>query len=32
VVFDLPFEQRWSAAARLLGVDLARLSHVAGRA
>ncbi len=32
VVFDLPFEQRWSAAARLLGVDLSRLSHVAGRA
>lgn len=32
IVFDLPFEQRWSAAARLLGVDLARLSHVAGRA
>lgn len=32
LVFDLPFEQRWSAAAKLLGVDLSRLSHVAGRA
>lgn len=32
VVFDLPFEQRWSAAARLLGVDPSRLSHVSGRA
>jgi len=32
IVFEVPFEQRWHAAARLLGVDLARLSHVAGRA
>lgn len=32
VIFDLPFEQRWNAAARLVGVDLARISHVAGRA
>jgi len=32
IVFDLPFEQRWAAAARLLGVDLARLSPMAGRA
>ena len=32
IVFDVPFEQRWQAAARLLGVDLARISHVSGRA
>jgi putative transcriptional regulator len=32
IVFTLPFEQRWSAAARLLGVDLARLSHLSGSA
>ena len=32
VLYDLPFEQRWEAAARLVGVDLARISHLAGRA
>jgi len=32
IVFRLPFEQRWSAAARLLGVDLSRLSHLSGSA
>jgi putative transcriptional regulator len=32
IVFDLPFEQRWLAAGRLLGVDLARISSVAGNA
>lgn len=32
ILFDLPFEQRWQAAARLVGVDLARISPVAGRA
>jgi putative transcriptional regulator len=32
IVFDVPFEQRWHAAARLLGVDLARISHLSGRA
>ncbi len=32
IVFDVPFEQRWHAAARLLGVDLARISHVSGHA
>jgi len=32
LIFDLPFEQRWHAAARLLGVDLSRISHQAGRA
>jgi len=32
LIFDLPFEQRWQAAARLLGVDLSRISSQAGRA
>ena len=32
IIFDLPFEQRWHAAAKLLGVDLSRLSHVSGHA
>ena len=32
VLFDLPFEQRWSAATRLLGIDPAHLSTYAGRA
>ena len=32
LVFELPFEQRWHAAARLLGVELSRISNQAGRA
>lgn len=32
VLFDTPFEQRWLAAGRLLGVDLATLSPHAGHA
>jgi putative transcriptional regulator len=32
VVFDLPPEQRWDAAARLLGVDIRLLSSEAGHA
>lgn len=32
LVFDLPFDQRWHAAARLVGVELSRMSHQAGRA
>jgi len=32
VIFELPFEQRWHAAARLLGVELSRISTQAGRA
>ncbi|MBM5811827.1 MAG: YqgE/AlgH family protein [Gammaproteobacteria bacterium] len=32
LLFDLPYEQRWQAAARLVGVDLSRISPVAGRA
>jgi len=30
--FDLPFESRWEAAGRLLGVDLARISPLSGNA
>lgn len=32
IIFETPFEQRWQAAAHLLGVDLANLSGVAGHA
>jgi putative transcriptional regulator len=32
LIFELPFEQRWHAAARLLGVELSRISTQAGRA
>lgn len=32
IIFDVPFEQRWHAAARLLGVDLGRISASAGHA
>ena len=32
LVFELPFEQRWHPAARLLGVELSRISPQAGRA
>lgn len=32
IIFDTPVEQRRSAAAALLGVDLERLSHQAGHA
>jgi len=32
IIFDLPFESRWRAAARLLGVDLSRLSPQSGNA
>ncbi len=30
ILFDLPFTERWQAAARLIGVDLARLAPDAG--
>ncbi|MDH5300888.1 MAG: YqgE/AlgH family protein [Gammaproteobacteria bacterium] len=30
ILFDLPIEQRWEAAARSVGVDLSRLSSDAG--
>lgn len=32
ILFETPFEQRWSEAARLLGVDISQLSHPAGHA
>jgi putative transcriptional regulator len=32
IIFDLPFESRWEAAGRLLGVDLARISSLSGNA
>lgn len=32
IIFDTPFESRWRAAARLLGIDLATLSSDAGHA
>lgn len=32
VIFDTPFEQRWAAAAGLLGVDITSLSSYAGHA
>jgi len=32
IIFDLPFESRWQAAARLLGVELSRISPLSGNA
>lgn len=32
IIFDLPFESRWDAAGRLLGVDLSRISSTSGHA
>ncbi|MFM7067280.1 MAG: YqgE/AlgH family protein [Gammaproteobacteria bacterium] len=32
LVFDVPYAERWQAAARLLGIDLAQLAPAAGRA
>ena len=32
IVFDLPFSQRWEAAALAMGIDLDKLSHTAGHA
>ncbi len=32
IVFSLPFEARWHAAGRLLGVDLSRISPLSGNA
>lgn len=32
IVFDTPFEQRWTAAAGLLGVDIHQLTSYAGHA
>jgi len=32
IIFDTPFDQRWRESARLLGIDLATISHQAGHA
>ena len=32
LVFEVPFEKRWNAAAELLGVELSRISPVSGNA
>ncbi len=32
IIFELPFESRWEAAGRLLGVDLGRISAISGNA
>jgi putative transcriptional regulator len=32
IIFELPFDQRWAAAAKLLGVDISRLASVSGNA
>jgi putative transcriptional regulator len=32
IVFDMPFEERWHAAGRLLGIELNRLGSAAGHA
>ena len=32
IIFELPYPERWGSAARLLGVDLDRLSGQAGHA
>lgn len=32
IVFDLPFAERWSAAAQSLGIDISRMSTDAGHA
>ena len=32
IVFDMPFDDRWSAAAREIGIDISRMSTDAGHA
>ena len=32
IIFDTPFELRWTAAAALLGVDITQMSTYAGHA
>lgn len=32
IVFDLPFEQRWAAAAKTLGIDITQIAPDAGHA
>jgi putative transcriptional regulator len=32
IIFDVPFEKRWSSAAESLGIDISRVSPHAGHA
>lgn len=32
IIFQLPYEERWQAVWRQLGIDVGRISHVAGHA
>jgi putative transcriptional regulator len=32
LIFDMPYESRWAAAGRLLGVELSRISAISGNA
>jgi putative AlgH/UPF0301 family transcriptional regulator len=32
LVFDLPFEERWAASWQILGIDVGKVSLVAGNA
>ena len=32
IVFDLPFAERWTAAAQTLGIDISRIAPDAGHA
>lgn len=32
ILFEMPFEERWHAVWRQLGIDVGRMSHVAGHA
>jgi putative transcriptional regulator len=32
IIFNLPFEQRWEAAAKSIGIDLTRLASISGNA
>jgi putative transcriptional regulator len=32
IIYGTPFEARWQAAARLIGIDLGRISYQAGHA
>jgi putative transcriptional regulator len=32
IVFDMPFTDRWAAAAQAIGIDLSRMSPDAGHA
>jgi putative transcriptional regulator len=32
IIFNTPFEQRWTAAAQALGIDVNLISNVAGHA